>query len=148
MSDELKDELQEIEDQSEALRRAKAPEARKGIRYALDMAIEGARLHGATEGQILRAQATPELRRRFTYHRPGPEMAPAFEAIRDKALEFAMLLEASCPPGRETANAVTHIEDAVMWANAGIARPPSAAPRALTMERPPQLSRPVGPNGE
>jgi hypothetical protein len=82
-------------------------------------------------------QPSPELLRRFTYHPPQPDAVPKFTALRAKALEFAALIEATCPPGRETANAITAIEEASMWANAGLARPPAAAPRSLTMERPP-----------
>lgn len=77
-----------------------------------------------------------ELVRRFTYHPPKPEMRPAFEALRNKALELGTLVEHHCPPGRETAQAVAKIEEAIMWANAAIARPPAVAPRRLTMETP------------
>lgn len=79
--------------------------------------------------------ASPELLRRFTYHPPSPEGAPRFLAIREKALELAALIESLCPPERETANAVTHVEEAVFWANAAIARPSTSVPRTLTTER-------------
>ncbi len=78
---------------------------------------------------------SPELLRRFTYHPPTPDAVPLFTAIRQKALELAALIESSCPPGRETANAVTHVEEAGFWANAAIARPSTSVPRTLTTER-------------
>lgn len=77
-----------------------------------------------------------EMLRRFTYHAPTPEKIAAMSEIRDLALGLASAIERHCPPGRETANAVTQVEQASMWANAAIARPAAAAPRGLTMERP------------
>ncbi len=61
----------------------------------------------------------------FKYHRPDADDASKFVAIRDKAGEFAQMLRELCPPGRELALARTKLEEAVMWANAGIARAPA-----------------------
>jgi predicted ABC-type ATPase len=58
----------------------------------------------------------------YKYHSPKPGQNEKYEAIREKAKEFAELIEKECPFGREQAIAFTHIETAVMWANAGIAR--------------------------
>jgi hypothetical protein len=58
----------------------------------------------------------------YTYHRPPAEIVPVFQAIREKAKELALLIDASCPDTRERSIAHTHIETAVMWANAAIAR--------------------------
>lgn len=60
----------------------------------------------------------------FKYH-SAPNSTASFEAIRDKAGEFALLLRELCPPGRELALARTNLEQAAMWANAGIARAPA-----------------------
>lgn len=58
----------------------------------------------------------------FTYHCPPPEKRDAFVKIREKAKELALLILEECPRGREQSNAFTNLEQAVMHANAGIAR--------------------------
>ena len=58
----------------------------------------------------------------YKYHAPKDGQNQKYEAIRAKAKELALLIEAECPEGRERSVAFTHIEAAVMWANAGIAR--------------------------
>jgi hypothetical protein len=58
----------------------------------------------------------------FTYHRPTPDMFPKFKQLRDKAKELALLIEEHVPCGREQSSALTRLEEAVMHANAGIAR--------------------------
>lgn len=63
-----------------------------------------------------------DLERRFTYHKPTEEKAAKFPIIRDKAKELAYILEDLCPNGREKSLALTKLEEAVMWANAGISR--------------------------
>lgn len=62
------------------------------------------------------------LKNRFTYHAPKEGQPQKYEAIRAKALELAELLNESCPDSREKSLAVTSLEEAVMWANASIAR--------------------------
>lgn len=68
-----------------------------------------------------------DLTNRFTYHEPRPGQPVLYNAIRATALRFATLLTALMPPGRERSLAVTHLEEAVFWANAGIARTGAAA---------------------
>lgn len=58
----------------------------------------------------------------FTYHRPPSEVGATFVAIREKAKELALLIADTTPPGREQSTALTRLEEAVMHANAGIAR--------------------------
>ncbi len=60
----------------------------------------------------------------FTYHAPKPGQPEKYEALRAKAKELAHLINAECPDGREKSTAMTRLEEAVMWANAGIARAP------------------------
>ena len=55
MSNELQDELEEISFQAELLKRQSDDRAKAGVKYALEMAKEAARLHGATEEQIEQA---------------------------------------------------------------------------------------------
>lgn len=58
----------------------------------------------------------------FTYHEPTQDTAAQHEAIRSAGKRFAELIEDECPPSRETSLAMTKLEEAVMWANASIAR--------------------------
>jgi len=66
--------------------------------------------------------ATADLENRFTYHPPKPGQAETYEALRAIALNFARTIDQEVPDSREKSLALTHLEDAVMWANAGIAR--------------------------
>ena len=58
----------------------------------------------------------------FTYHAPKPGQPEIYKEIRDKAKELAYLLDETVPDSREKSLALTKLEEAVMWANAGIAR--------------------------
>lgn len=63
-----------------------------------------------------------DLANRFTYHPPKDGQPERYQRIRDATGTLARLLDAECPDSREKSLAVTHLEDAVMWANAAIAR--------------------------
>jgi hypothetical protein len=63
-----------------------------------------------------------EIDIRFTYHSPTPEQIPKYTGIRAEAAVFARIIEALCPESREKSLALTHLDEAVMWANASIAR--------------------------
>ena len=63
-----------------------------------------------------------DLERRFTYHPPKPGQEGKFDDIRSCALELALVVEDAAPPSREKSLAITKLEEAVMWANAAIAR--------------------------
>jgi len=75
-------------------------------------------------GNVPEAPPKPnaDLERRFSYHPPKPHRVPDFTDIRDMAYELAKLIDERCPEGREKALAITKAEEAVMWANAAIAR--------------------------
>ena len=63
-----------------------------------------------------------EIRDRITYHPPNEEAKRRHGDIRAMA-EFAMkTVAATVPEGREQSTAITKIEEAMFWANAGIAR--------------------------
>jgi hypothetical protein len=62
------------------------------------------------------------LENNFKYHSPLPGQPKRYEAIRAKAKELAYLMQESCPKSRELSTAMTNLEQAVMWANAAIAR--------------------------
>lgn len=63
-----------------------------------------------------------DIENRFTYHNPNKEQADTFPIIREKAKELAYIFELHCPTCREYSLALTKLEEAVMWANAGISR--------------------------
>lgn len=63
-----------------------------------------------------------QIENNFKYHAPKPGQAERYEQLRNKAKEFAILLNEICPNSREKSIAMTKIEDATMWANASIAR--------------------------
>lgn len=58
----------------------------------------------------------------FTYHAPKGDQPERYQNLRKWGLEFAMVINASCPPSRERSLAITNLEQAIMWANAAIAR--------------------------
>lgn len=66
--------------------------------------------------------SSAELEKRFTYHPPKEGQQARYVMIRAKAHELAALIAEATPFSREQSIAITHIEDAVMWANAAIAR--------------------------
>jgi len=63
-----------------------------------------------------------ELAKRFSYHPPHPVLVNVFLKIREEAKSLAFTLNANCPESRELSLAMTKLEEAVMWANAAIAR--------------------------
>lgn len=67
---------------------------------------------------------TPEdIVHRFAYHRPANEtIARLHERVREITGHAAQELHAMLPPGREASLASTHLEHAMMWANAAVAR--------------------------
>ena len=63
-----------------------------------------------------------ELRTRFTYHAPREGQPEKYKAIRDLAHDLADLIDREVPDSREKSLSITHLEECVMMANAGIAR--------------------------
>lgn len=63
-----------------------------------------------------------DLKARFTYHAPKVDQPPRYSRIRDKAHDLAGWMMSACPRSRELSLALTKLEEAVMWANAAIAR--------------------------
>lgn len=63
-----------------------------------------------------------EIEKRFTYHVPKGDQPERYVEIRRSALQFALRLNALCPDSRELSNAMTHLDECVMNANAAIAR--------------------------
>jgi len=63
-----------------------------------------------------------ELKNRFTYHAPKDQQPEMYEKLRAKGLDLAKMMARFCPEGRERSLAITKLEEAIMWANASIAR--------------------------
>jgi len=62
------------------------------------------------------------IKRNFRYHTPTSNQPARYEAIRAYARNFAELICEETPASREQSLALTKLEEAVMWANAAIAR--------------------------
>ena len=63
-----------------------------------------------------------DLEGRFRYHPPKGDQAEIYDDFRSAARRAAYLIDDNCPDGREKSLAFTKLEEAVMWANASIAR--------------------------
>jgi hypothetical protein len=63
-----------------------------------------------------------EVTNNFTYHKPFGNQSERYETIRKAGLAMAQIILQTTPPSREQSVALTNLEQAVMWANAGIAR--------------------------
>lgn len=66
--------------------------------------------------------ANQTIENNFTYHAPKEGQLKKYEAIRSKGKELAYLIDEECPNSREKSLAMTKLEEAVMWANAAVAR--------------------------
>lgn len=58
----------------------------------------------------------------FKYHAPDGEQIETYNQLRDAAKGLAERIDEAVPMSREKSLAMTKLEEAVMWANAGIAR--------------------------
>lgn len=63
-----------------------------------------------------------EIYKRFTYHPPKDNQAERYVEIRETVKMVAFVICQQCPDCRERSLALTHLEEAVFWANAAIAR--------------------------
>lgn len=70
----------------------------------------------------LSAEDRTYLDRAFIHHPPVGDQRARYEAIRDAARDVAETILLLCPPSRERSTALTHLETAMFWANASIAR--------------------------
>jgi hypothetical protein len=109
------------------------------------------------------AEQQADIDCRFTYHKPGGDQTQRYQALRGYAHGLAMQLMAMVPPSRERSMALTRLEEAIFWANAGIARneqhfeaeplkvelpagyPPLSAPQPQTVQVEPMGQAPATP---
>lgn len=68
----------------------------------------------------------------FAYHKPpNAEVAERHAKVRDYCRGVAIRMVELVPQGRELSVALTKIEEAMFWANAGIARNPTSPPALI-----------------
>lgn len=67
-------------------------------------------------------QDMQDLTNRFTYHAPKNDQPERYVKLRDKALEFALLIKENTPTGRQQSLSLTALEEVIMRANAAIAQ--------------------------
>jgi hypothetical protein len=58
----------------------------------------------------------------FTYHAPKDGQLERYQQLRERAFELALLIVHLTPKSREQSLALTKLEEAIMHANAAIAR--------------------------
>lgn len=75
-----------------------------------------------TGGVDIMNKVNERIENNFTYHSPKDGQPQKYEDIRNKAKELAYLIDCYVPESRELSLSMTKLEEAVMWANAGIAR--------------------------
>lgn len=63
-----------------------------------------------------------DVAKAFAVHPADRQQASAFEIIRDAGRQAALNVTAWCPDCPERERALERLQEAVMWANAGIAR--------------------------
>ena len=62
------------------------------------------------------------IKNNFTYHPPTEGQINKYQGLREYGLQLAEIINLICPDSREKSLALTKLEEAVMWANAAIAR--------------------------
>lgn len=63
-----------------------------------------------------------DVANRFTYHPPQADQVPRYNELRNIGKELAFNIVQLTPASREQALALTHLETAIFFANAAIAR--------------------------
>jgi hypothetical protein len=64
----------------------------------------------------------PTIENNFKYHSPKDGQPETYANIRNAAKILAYIIEENVPNSREKSLAMTKLEEAVMWANAAVAR--------------------------
>lgn len=77
---------------------------------------------GPGDGVASRKIARDDLLLRFGYRAPDRRRAELHEDVRAGIHSLTRWLVEMLPPGRETSLVVTHLEEAMFWSNAAIAR--------------------------
>jgi len=67
-------------------------------------------------------KTTAQIEKVFIYHAPKEGQAARYTRLRAEAKALATTFAQECPESRELSLALTHLEEAIMFANAAIAR--------------------------
>lgn len=78
--------------------------------------------HLIEEKEMAEGPHPDEVTKRFTYHPPRGDQPAHYQELRARARDLAMLIIELVPTSREQSLALTNLEQAIFWANAGIAR--------------------------
>jgi hypothetical protein len=63
-----------------------------------------------------------QINNNFQYHAPKPGQPEIYSELRARGKDLALLISGLVPNSRERSLALTKLEEAIFWANAGIAR--------------------------
>ncbi len=63
-----------------------------------------------------------QIKNNFKYHAPKGEQIEVYKKIRENVKQIALMINEYIPDSREKSLSLTKLEEAVMWANAGLAR--------------------------
>jgi hypothetical protein len=63
-----------------------------------------------------------QIENNFKYHKADKEKGEQHDYIRAVLRHAAVMIDDVCPDSREKSLAITKLEEAMMWANAAIAR--------------------------
>ncbi len=77
---------------------------------------------GNPEGEKTMGEENAELEARFTYHEPRGDQNKRYVRLYNEAKMLAYAIHDAVPAFREKGLALTKLEEAIFWANAGIAR--------------------------
>lgn len=72
--------------------------------------------------RTLTREERDRLEKDFVYHSLRGDQPARYKIIREMAKDYAARIMTLCPDSREKSLALTKLEEAVMWANASIAR--------------------------
>lgn len=70
----------------------------------------------------MRRNTKSQIEVNFSHHAPREHQVSRFTMIRATAKSLALMIANECPDSRERSIALRKLEEAVMWANASIAR--------------------------
>jgi hypothetical protein len=76
----------------------------------------------AADRQAAQAAQYADIRHRFAYHAPDAAKVQRHQTIRQAIETSALDVVEFTRPSREQSLALTHLEEAMFWANAAIAR--------------------------
>lgn len=70
---------------------------------------------------VVETKKLKQIENSFTYHAPKGDQPERYVLLRDEAKALALSILKYTPSSREQSLAITHLEDAIMWANKAIA---------------------------